>query len=393
METFQKTPSQKVPFVDFVPAEVKETTGENWRIVFYVRKPGTNEMKRFRRRVKKLSGHQKRMRYAKRICANLNKKLESGEWSPYKSPTASKEYKLLQEVMDKFIEHSERKHRDNLLRDDTLRSYKSFTKNITKYLQLKGFAEMFTVEFSKKFIVEFLDYLYYDKKRSSRTSNNYLSFCSTIARYMMDRDYLAENPTSGIEPRRVGKKKREIIPAKIRNEIFKYQAQHNERYLVLCLMVYFCFIRRTEISKLLVKHVDLIGDTIFIPGDLSKNTKDGFVTIPKKLKILLVKHLDGAEMEDYLFSDQNFAPGPKQLKPKKISDTWAKMREDLGFKKEYQFYSLKDTGITQLFLLNVPLIKIRDQARHHDIKITESYAPRNYKADETLRDLEFEFLT
>jgi hypothetical protein len=28
METSQNSPSQKIPFIDFVPAEVKETTGE-----------------------------------------------------------------------------------------------------------------------------------------------------------------------------------------------------------------------------------------------------------------------------------------------------------------------------------------------------------------------------
>ena len=75
----------------------------------------------------------------------------------------------------------------------------------------------------------------------------------------------------------------------------------------------FCFIRRTEISKLLVKHVNLVKDTIFIPGDISKNTKDGIVTIPKKLKELLLIHLDGSTQEDFLFSDDNFKPGKKKL--------------------------------------------------------------------------------
>ena len=132
-------------------------------------------------------------------------------------------------------------------------------------------------------------------------------------------------------------------------------------------------------------------DTIFIPKEISKNGKDGIITIPKKLKELLLIHLNGATQEDYLFSSDNFRPGKIQLQPKKISDEWAKMRIILKFKQEYQFYSLKDTGITELFLLNVPTIKIRDQARHHDIKITETYTPRNYTADETIRSLNFNF--
>ena len=75
MENFQKSPTSKIPYIDFVPAEVKETAGDNWRIVFYSKKPGTDKMERFRRRVKKLDGYQKRMRFAKRICAEINNKL------------------------------------------------------------------------------------------------------------------------------------------------------------------------------------------------------------------------------------------------------------------------------------------------------------------------------
>lgn len=387
MQNSQNSNLQKIPFIDFVPAEVKETTGDNWRIVFYVRKPGSDKLKRFRRRVKKLSGKQNRLRYAKRICAELNKKLENGTWSPFKNQVAGKEYKSFFEVMNLFIDQSERKYKDNLLRKDTFRSYTSYVKNIKKYMG----EDMFTVEFNQKFIVEFLDHLYYTKKRSSRTSNNYLSFCSTLSIFMKERNFLTENPTELIKTRRVGKKVREIIPVKIRNNIFEYLGKKNPEYLGLCLTVYFCFIRRTEISKLQVKNLDLTGDTIFIPSNVSKNGKDGFVTVPKKLKILLAKHMDGFNDEDYLFSDENFKPGTKKLKPKKISDTWSKMRKELKFKNEYQFYSLKDTGITQLFLLQVPLIKIRDQARHHDIKITESYTPRNYASDETIKNLEFDF--
>ncbi|WP_299674817.1 hypothetical protein [uncultured Dokdonia sp.] len=41
--------------------------------------------------------------------------------------------------------------------------------------------------------------------------------------------------------------------------------------------------------------------------------------------------------------------------------------------------------------MNVPLIKIRDQARYHDIKITETYTPRNNSRDDTIAQIDFEF--
>ena len=390
MENSQKTSLSKIPFIDFVPAEVKETAGDNWRIVFYAKKPGTNKMERFRRRVKKLHGYQNRMRFAKRICAEINNKLYEG-WSPFQDYYSKNEYQLLFVVMDLFLEQCQRRLKDNLFRPDSLRSYTSYIVNIKEYMKSTGKADMFTVEFNKKFILDFLDHIYFHKKRSARTSNNYLAFCNLLTSFMFDREYLVINPTTWIPRRKVGKKKRLIIPAEVRNEIFKYLSIKNKSFLCLCLMVYFCFIRRTEISKLLVKQVNIKDNTIFIPKEVSKNGKDGIVTIPRKLKEILITHLNGSTQEDFLFSADYFKPGKKQLNPKKISDTWTKIRAVLKFKSEYQFYSLKDTGITELFLLNVPVIKIRDQARHHDIKITETYTPRNYVCDETIKNLEFNF--
>ena len=69
----------------------------------------------------------------------------------------------------------------------------------------------------------------------------------------------------------------------------------------------------------------------------------------------------------------------------------AKYRKIFGFDDKYQFYSLKDTGITDLLNSSIPAIKVRDQARHYDLKITESYTARNKFADETLRNSSFEF--
>ncbi|PZW41635.1 phage integrase family protein [Mesonia algae] len=382
--------AHKEIFLDFEPAEIGGLSGSDWRIYFRVKVPGEQKMKLFRRRVKKYSNKTVRMRYAKRMCAEINKKLEKG-WSPFFDGYADNEFYRLIDVLDKFLKQAERKLNDNLLRKDTYRSYSSYAKNIEEYLKLKGLEDLFTVQFDRSFIIEFLDHIYYDKKRTARTSNNYLSFCSQLCVFMVDRNYLTNNPTLKIPKRKVGKKKREILPNYLRNDIFKYQSKNSKEYLTLCLLVYFCFVRRTELTKLKVKHIDLEKSTIFIPAEISKNKKDGIVTIPKKLKILLAKHVHTFLIDDFLFSNENFKPGKKQLQPKKVSDEWGKMRNALNFENKYQFYSLKDSGITELFLLGVPSKKIRDQARHHDIKITESYTPRNYKADEFLRDLDFDF--
>ena len=44
-------------------------------------------------------------------------------------------------------------------------------------------------------------------------------------------------------------------------------------------------------------------------------------------------------------------------------------------------------------LLNagIPSIKVRDQARHYDIKQTEAYTTRNLTADATIKNATFNF--
>ena len=139
---------------------------------------------------------------------------------------------------------------------------------------------------------------------------------------------------------------------------------------------YYCFIRRTELTKLKVKDVYLINKCIIIDEKISKNKKTDTVTIPDAYLELLTEHLKNANNEDYLFSD-DFKTGKKILAPKKISDTWNKCRKILKIENQYQFYSLKDTGITDLLNTGIPALKVRDQARHYDLKITESYVQRN----------------
>lgn len=103
----------------------------------------------------------------------------------------------------------------------------------------------------------------------------------------------------------------------------------------------------------------------------------------------MAAHLQNANNNDYLFSCENFATGTKQLTAKKITNKWNDFRKKHNVATIYQFYSLKDTGITDLLNSGVLAIKVRDQARHYDLKITETYTNRNKTCDEVVRNSNF----
>ena len=391
MANFKNTKSStKKVFIDYIPAELKQTNGSDWRVVYYCKVPGKEEMKRFRKRVPKLNSKKDRERLAKQICLNINNDLKSG-WSPFYDVNTKNEYRLFLDTLNQFSKQTERKLKDKLIRPDSLRAYTSYLNNVKEYMLKNNMENMLSVEFTRDFVVTFLDHIYFERKRSARTHNNYLGFLNLIGVFMEDRKYIPQNPVFKIPKRKVNKKKREVLPHWLRDDIINYCSLKSKAYLTLCLTTYFCFVRRTELTKLLVKHVNIKEGTIFVPGDASKNGRDGTVTITKKLMPLLRNHIDGSNNSFYLFSENNYLPGERQLQPKKISDEWAEMRRKMNLDSKYQFYSLKDTGITNLLLMGVPAKKVRDQARHYDIRVTESYISRNEKADEELRTIDFEF--
>ncbi len=365
--------------IDYIPAELR--ANKDWLIVFrYKNSKGT--MQRHRIRVPKMQNKRERERYAKRLCAEINSKLERG-WNPEIEMEASNSFKLFKEASLEYINYIDAEVKNRNMRKDTLRSYTSYIKILSEYLKVEK-TELHCINFNRQKVIKFLDYLTLERCVSNRTYNNYLGFLITFSTFLLKREYISKNPCEGITKKKEGEKIRTTIPKETLTDIQCYLAVNNTAYLILCLCTYYLLIRRTELTKLKVSNLFLEENYILVPADTSKNRKSDIVTIPHELKKLLKNHISKAKQTDYIFSANNYSPGPKQLKPKKISDEWAKLRRTLSFNKAYQFYSLKDTGITNMLEIGIPTIKVRDQARHHDLSETEKYTPRRKKADQLL---------
>lgn len=136
------------------------------------------------------------------------------------------------------------------------------------------------------------------------------------------------------------------------------------------------FIRPKEMSKIQLAHISIKNQTIFVPQENAKNKKDGIITLPQKV-ILLMLELQVFNNPDsyYLFSDQ-FMPGPELRSEKRFREYFLVVRKELKFPETYKFYSLKDTGITNL-LRSIDTLSVRDQARHSSILMTDIYTPHD----------------
>lgn len=376
-----KSRTKSIAFVDYIPAELR--LNKEWMIVYYAKNPVNNLMERQRQRPPMLSDRTERLKHAKKIVTEINLKLSEG-WSPFLEESG-KNFKSFESAVSDFLKFIKKQTSEEILRPDSLRSYNSNLNILQQFIKQKNKKITFAVQINRLFCVEYLDWIYLEKNSSPRTRNNHLAFLKLFCNWLLSRGVLKENPASVIMRLDVNPKKRAYIPIELRLKISEWLLKNDKKFYTVCQLTYFCFIRSTELSKLRVNMINFKKSSLYIPGDISKNTKTDIITIPEGLLHVLADHVKSAEPTDFLFSDNHFKAGKSQLKVRKIQSHWDLLKKALKLPSKYQFYGLKDTGITDLLLMGIPAIKVRDQARHHDIKITEMYTPRNMGCDESIR--------
>lgn len=381
MSKLQKNKNQII-FIDYIPAELREN--KTWRVEYAVKNPFTGKLERKQPRVKPLKSIVERRKLGKRMVAEINKRLESG-WNPFYANKGAKELTKFTDALEIYFKRVLLEYKEDNLRYDTFKTYRSQITILKEYIATIGKNEMMSYKFDVDFVNAYLDFIRYDKGVSARTRNNYLGFLGTLSSFLIEKKYITVNPTITIKKLSAKQKKRVLIPEKTRILIFDYWKQHNTSFLTLCMICYYCLIRRTELTKLKVSNVSLKNSTIWIDGEDSKNKKNQHITIPNALFPFLVDHLKNAKNSDYLFST-NFIPGPVKIHPDRVTKKWNQMRKVLHISNEIHWYSLKDSGITDLLRAGVPLISVRDQARHYSSAQTDTYTPKELKkADKNIQ--------
>ncbi len=381
-EKSKTTRIKSIAFIDYKPAELK--INKDWMVVYYSKNPLNGNLSRFRLRVPTISNRIERIKHGKRIVLEINNRLADG-WSPFFEENG-KNFKSFSDGITEFLNYLKKQVKDKVFREDTLRCYNSNLNLLQQFIREKKISIKFVLEINKRFCVEYLDWIYIDRNSSPRTRNNHLGFLKLFCNFLVNRGALSENPTTGIIAMKLQPKKRAIFTESIKEKIYQELEIYTNGFKNVCMTTYFCFVRNQELAKLFVKNVDLEQGTIFVSKEISKNKKDEYVTIPLQFLPNLKHHLKNANPDHYLFSSLDFKPGNKKMPIRKIATAWEKLRTKLNLESKYQFYSFKDTGITDLLNSGVPAIKVRDQARHYDIKITEMYTPRNTGSDATIRN-------
>ena len=176
-------------------------------------------------------------------------------------------------------------------------------------------------------------------------------------------------------------KERTVIPDSVMLQVREYLERHNRHFLLACYLTHYMCIRPKELSRMRVDDINIGMCTITLMADQTKNHDSVTITMPKKVARLMIDlDIFSSHSGCYLFSDR-FRPGENPKSEKQFRDYWKNhLQKDLKFSKKYKYYSLKDTGITNMLRNGIDPISVRDQARHSSLAITNTYTPLELKA-------------
>jgi len=378
--------SPPVPYIEYIPPKL--TQGKIWYISYSCRQPSTGKMKRIRIKLNRIVSINERKRIARELIASLDLKLKMG-WNPFVEATAPNGYEAMSSALDRFIKVKEKENEEN-----SMRSYRSFIKTFRKWLDEKGYSteSYYACSFSEADAISFMDRI--ESSVSPRTYNNYLLFYRTLFNWMKERKYISRNPFDNIrkKSKRLTAKMRRMFTQEELDRLIAFLEKENIQYLVIVLLCYCCFIRPKEIALLKCGDINIGRQLVHIRSEIAKNDNDSYRTIPDSM-VRYLSELDLSVPENYLFSHNagyDFRPGAKPVSSRKLAKFWNDVvRPACGFPMELQFYSLKDTGITNMVSSGIALTSVQQQADHSSIAMTSIYVGKNRrKAAEDLKNVD-----
>ncbi len=341
-------------------------TGKKWYVDFLAYDPATGTMRRKKYHLDGIKKVTERRKRGVELIESLLKMLRQG-WSPWVQLDESRGFVSIELVLEKYEKFIEK-----LDREKTRKSYLSMLNTLRIYFSEQVIKPKYIYQFDVTLVASFLDWLYLDREVSPRTRNNYRVWCSSLSEFLIERGYLGSNPVSKIKPLPEMPKKRQPLTPEMLSHLQSHLDKENKMFLLACRMEYYTFIRPGELTSIRIGDISVKEQSVFISAEFSKNRRDGKVGLNDEvIKLMIDLEVLSKPSDWYLFGPK-MAPSRTRADSEIFRRHWLKVRKHLRWGDEYQFYSLKDSGIRDL-ANSEGIVIARDQARHSDVSTTNRY--------------------
>ena len=345
---------------------------KDWYVWFRFFDANTNTWKqlRYKKGINDIKNYKERIKEANALLEVIKEELAIG-WNPLlKGEVNTIKIYTLRSGIDFIL-----KLKEATLRKKSRYAYKYITLSFMEWLDSRHLGDLVIRNFTGSMAQEYMDWLLIKKKYSGRTFNDHLIVLRIFFNCFVDRDWIQKNPF------RVVKRKTQTVGRNLaytdqeRDLLSDTLRQEKPRLWYFTQFVYHCFIRRTELTTIKVKHIDLLNNTIIIPGETAKNNTQESVVIPRDLvPVIREMQLHRYQSEDYVFGRSLMTCSNQYKNPNQISTVHNKIVKRLGISPEKGLYSHKHTGVcAYYYATGKDLFSVMRQLRHRDLNTTQIY--------------------
>lgn len=365
---------------DYLPARLAQLK-DRWYFVYYQTDPVTKKRRRHRESfdIGRIPIDQ-RVARGQEVISYINSRLPYGY--PY-----DKDFYAIKVSMSASAALAFVLEQSQDLRHATIKSYESSSRKFEKFLTTIGLAHQPVDAITRQVAQSYSDHLT-RSGLSARSHNNDINEMKRVFNILKDREIIPGNPFQNIARRKVTKKIRQPISHTDALIILDYLKKNDVSVYLSCLLLYYCFIRPNEQRQLKRSNILLDQSMIFIPGHVSKNRKDGYVTIPDQFKkILLEIGIDNLLSHHHLLGSKHKIGNDHPVGKITMGTRYRvilrllKKKNLLADITGNSIYSWKDTGADALSRSGINGVSLKDQLRHHSLEETQAYLSDRHTAD------------
>jgi integrase/recombinase XerD len=230
-------------------------------------------------------------------------------------------------------------------------------------------------DFTQSMASEYMDYLISVKKYAGRTHNDHLIILKVLINCMIEREWILKNPFKKVKPKETTIGRNLAYTDEERERLKNVLYEKDRDMFYLSQIMYYCFIRRSELAGLRIGDIDLLNHTITIPANVSKNKVQESVVIPKGLEpILKEMGLDRYNMNDFIFGYKLKRTSQPYVNVNHISTRHNNYVKKLSIGKEKGLYSWKHSGVcVAYYATGKDIYSLMRQLRHRDLNTTQIY--------------------
>jgi integrase len=369
----EKYPYRKARFVDH-----GGDVSKRWYVLFYAYDVSEEKLRRVRlfEPFNRLKNIQKRYEEAAQMIDQINIELRQGKVLGKNTIVSASDLsrKTVIDAIQYFID--EKTASGN--RPTYIKKFRTLQGKFLTWATLNKIPQVKTRELTQPMVVEFFRYLR-ERSQSNKTYNNDRSDFSIFLNFINKRrpGTFKINFINSVDKLPVVVKQHAAYTDVQVKAVMEYTKTKFPQLRLFIQFIYYTLARPKQLLSVRIRDIDLENNRLFLPGEVDKNKRDGWVSISPGFKTIIISYGLDKLPGDYFVFGLNSKPGTNHIKSVfSFSRRHRTVLKDLkldGLGLKFTLYSYKHSGAISLYKATKDIKLVQRQCRHTTIEQTNAY--------------------